>query len=154
MHDRDKPPLHLGSDHAGIELRRHLAGRLREAGYTVASEEGPAEASESVDYPDIAATVARRVAGDPGSRGLLICGTGQGMAMTANRIPGIRAGVCGDCFSAAAIREHNDANVLCLGQRVLGSELAWVVLRAFLEADFAGGRHVRRVAKIDAAGGS
>ncbi|MEZ4453646.1 MAG: ribose 5-phosphate isomerase B [Nannocystaceae bacterium] len=154
MTARDLPRLHLGSDHAGIELRRLLSDRLRDAGYAIATEEGPVDPTDSVDYPDIAAIVARRVVGDPGSLGILVCGTGQGMAMTANRIPGARAGVCGDSFSAAAIREHNDANILCLGQRVLGTELAWVVLRSFLAAEFAGGRHARRVAKIGAAGGS
>jgi ribose 5-phosphate isomerase B len=141
--------LHVGSDHAGIELRRELVAALQSWGHEVASETGPAVASESVDYPDIAATVGAKVRGEPGSLGLLVCGTGQGVAMTANKLQGIRAAVVLDPFSAQMAREHNDANVLCLGARVCGGELAKVLLRTFLEATFAGGRHARRVAKIE-----
>lgn len=145
--------VHIGSDHAGIELRRELAAALALWGHEVASEAGPAAASESVDYPDIAIAVADRVRGEPGSLGLLVCGTGQGVAMTANKQPGIRAAVVLDPFSAAMAREHNDANVLCLGARVCGGELAKVLLKTFLDAQFAGGRHARRVSKIEPAPG-
>ncbi|MCB9566225.1 MAG: ribose 5-phosphate isomerase B [Myxococcales bacterium] len=145
--------LHLGSDHGGVEYRKMLAGVLREAGHEVASEEGPASAGDSVDYPDVARDVCRQVLGDPGSLGILVCGTGQGMAMAANKVAGIRAAVVADPFSATMAREHNDANILCIGQRVLGSELAKMLVMTFLGATFAGGRHARRVAKIDAAGG-
>jgi ribose 5-phosphate isomerase B len=141
--------VHVGSDHAGIELRRELAAALRTWGHEVASETGPAAASDSVDYPDIAATVGARVQGEPGSLGLLVCGTGQGVAIAANKLQGIRAAVVLDPFSAQMAREHNDANVLCLGARVCGNELAKVLLRTFLDATFAGGRHARRVAKIE-----
>ena len=145
--------FHLGSDHAAIELRQHLAQVLREAGHEVATEAGPAAPGEKADYPDVAVRVCDLVTGDPGSFGLLVCGTGQGMAMTANKRPGIRAAVCADAFSAAMARAHNDANVLCMGQRVLGIGLATSVLEAFLATEFEGGRHARRVAKVDAAGG-
>lgn len=145
--------VHLGSDHAAIELRRELAAALRDGNHELASEIGPASPTDSVDYPDIATEVCRRVLADPGSVGVLTCGTGQGMAMTANKIAGIRAAVVLDGFSARMAREHNEANVLCLGGRVAGVELAKMLLQTFLAAQFAGGRHARRVAKIDAAGG-
>lgn len=141
--------VHVGSDHAGIELRRELAAALHAWGHEVASETGPVSAVDSVDYPDIAAIVSAKVLGEPGSLGLLVCGTGQGVAIAANKHPKIRAAVVLDPFSAQMAREHNDANVLCLGARVVGSELAKVLLRTFLEATFAGGRHARRVAKIE-----
>ena len=145
--------VHLGSDHAAIDLRRELAAALREGNHELASEVGPASPTDSVDYPDIASEVCRRVLADPGSVGVLTCGTGQGMAMTANKIAGIRAAVVLDGFSARMAREHNEANVLCLGGRVAGVELAKMLLQTFLAAQIAGGRHARRVAKIDAAGG-
>jgi ribose 5-phosphate isomerase B len=130
-------------------LRDFLSGVLREWGHEVVSTSGPASGGESVDYPDVAKTVCARVLDDEGSFGVLVCGTGQGMAMSANSVPGIRAGVVSDVFSARMTREHNDANVLCLGERVLGTELARELLRAFVEGGFAGGRHQRRVSKID-----
>ncbi|WAS97685.1 ribose 5-phosphate isomerase B [Nannocystis punicea] len=144
--------VHLGSDHAAIDLRRELAAAVAAFGHEVASETGPSAASESVDYPDVAVAVSGRVKADPGSLGLLVCGTGQGMAMAANKQAGIRAAVVMDPFSAAMAREHNDANVLCLGARVVGVELAKVLLRTFLDARFAGGRHARRVEKLEPGG--
>jgi ribose 5-phosphate isomerase B len=152
--------FHLGSDHGGVELRKLLSETLREWGHTVVSETGPSSAQERADYPDVAVEVCRRVldgrAAEGGDDvfGLLICGTGQGIAMAANKIPGIRAGVVADGFSAAMIRAHNDANVLCLGERVLGTELAKHLLRCFLDAQFEGGRHAGRVAKIEARTGA
>lgn len=145
--------IHLGSDHAAIEMRQTLAEAARSWEHEVVSEVGPTSAEESVDYPDVAVQVCDRVLAEPGSIGVLTCGTGQGMAMTANKIAGIRAAVVLDAFSARMAREHNDANVLCIGARVAGSELAKLLLSTFLAAEFAGGRHARRVAKIDAAGG-
>lgn len=145
--------VHLGNDHAGVELRRVFAEALRAWDHELRSEIGPERAEDSVDYPDVAVQVCDRVLADPGSVGVLVCGTGQGMAMTANKIAGIRAAVVLDDFSARMAREHNDANVLCVGARVAGSELAKLLLSTFLAAEFAGGRHARRVAKIDAAGG-
>lgn len=145
--------VHLGSDHAGVELRRILAESIKTWEHELISEVGPDRPEDSVDYPDVAVLVCDRVLADPGSVGVLVCGTGQGMAMTANKIANIRAAVVLDGFSARMVREHNDANVLCLGSRVAGSELAKLLLSTFLAAEFAGGRHARRVAKIDAAGG-
>lgn len=145
--------VHLGSDHGAIELRQALAAAVRDWGHELVSEIGPADASESVDYPDIAVKLAASVLADPGSLGVLACGTGQGMAMAANKIPGIRAAVVLDGYSARMAREHNDANVLCLGGRVAGVELAKLLLQTFLAGEFAGGRHARRVAKIEGGGG-
>ena len=144
--------IHLGSDHAGVELRRHLAAFLTQREHQVSSEVGPRDADSKVDYPDVAFDVARRVAGDAGSLGLLVCGSGQGVAMAANKVEGIRAAVCGETYSASMARAHNDANVLCLGQRVVGVGVAEAIVQAFLSAEFEGGRHQARVTKINAGG--
>jgi ribose 5-phosphate isomerase B len=145
--------LVFGSDHGGVELRRHLVEIARELGHEIVAELGPADATQSVDYPDIAREVCARVLGSStGSLptlGILVCGTGQGVAMTANRIPGIRAAVLSDTFSAQMARAHNNANVLCLGGRVVGFGLGRALLSAFLDAEFEGGRHARRVAAIE-----
>ncbi len=135
-----------------MALRRHLVDHLRAQGHEVVTEVGPADPSQSIDYPDIAVHVCTEVLGDPGSRGLLVCGTGQGMAMSANRIPGIRAAVVVEGFSARLAREHNDANVVCMGGRVVGPGLAVELLDAFAAASFEGGRHARRVGKVEAIG--
>jgi ribose 5-phosphate isomerase B len=147
-----KPAMrfHVGSDHGGVELRKLLVEALAEWAQPVLSEHGPASADERADYPRVAVDVCERVledraAGADDVFGLLICGTGQGMAMTANKVPGIRAAVVADAFSAKMARAHNDANVLCLGERVLGSELAKYLLRQFIDAQFEGGRHATRV---------
>lgn len=140
-----------GSDHAGLSLKKILVERLRSQGVVV--DDVGTHDSASVDYPDYAAEVARRVAGGQADRGLLVCGTGQGMAMSANRIAGIRAAVVGDCFTAKATRQHNDANVLCLGERVIGPGLAMEILDLFLATPFEGGRHTRRIEKIMALSG-
>jgi ribose 5-phosphate isomerase B len=150
--------FHVGSDHGGVELRSVLVGALREWGIEVVSETGPSAANERVDYPNIAVAVCEKVladrrAGASDVFGLLICGTGQGIAIAANKVPGIRAGVVADGFSAAMIRAHNDANVICLGERVLGTELAKHLLRCFIDAEFEGGRHAQRVALIEAGTG-
>lgn len=102
----------------------------------------------SVDYPDIALAVARAVADGRADRGLLVCGTGIGTSIVANKVPGVRAALCHDTFSARATREHNDSNVLCLGARVIGPSLAAEVVRTWLDVGFAGGRHARRVNRI------
>ena len=138
------PRLAAGSDHAGIDLKNHLVAWLRERGYDV-DDLGTHDHS-SCHYPDFAAAVSGAVADGRAQLGLLVCGTGQGMAMAANRLPGVRAGVVSDTFSAAAIREHNDARVICLGQRVIGAGLAEACLGAFLAASFQGGRHSLRIA--------
>ncbi len=141
----------IGSDHAALTLKKFLTDRLRARGVEV-EDMGPHDAT-SVDYPDYAIAVARAVAAGSGTFGILCCGTGQGMAMTANKIPGIRAAVCGDTFTAHATREHNDANVLCLGERVVGAGLAGDIADVFLATAFEGGRHARRVEKIKALDG-
>lgn len=135
-----------GSDHAGLRLKERLVERLRARGIDV--EDVGTHSSASTDYPDHAERVAREIAAGKGDFGLLVCGTGQGMAMAANRVPGVRAAVVADTFSARATRQHNDANVLCLGERVVGSGLAEDILDVFLSTGFEGGRHAGRVAKI------
>jgi ribose 5-phosphate isomerase B len=137
-----------GSDHAGLSLKKKLVEHLTSRGVTV--EDLGTHTSDSTDYPDWAERVARGVAAGNADFGLLVCGTGQGMAMSANRVPGVRAAVVSDTFSARATREHNDANVLCLGERVIGAGLAADIVDAFVATSFAGGRHANRVAKINA----
>ena len=136
------------SDHAGLELRSTLVAHLREQGHEV--DDLGTHDRASTDYPDWGEEAARRVAAGDASFGLLVCGTGQGMAMTANRVPGVRAAVVADTFSARATRAHNDANVLCMGQRVVGAGLALDILDAFLATPFEGGRHAGRIAKMRA----
>jgi ribose 5-phosphate isomerase B len=138
----------IGSDHAGLELKAELAELMRERGIEV-EDVGPIERA-SVDYPDFAREVAARVADGRAALGVLVCGTGQGMAMAANKVAGVRAAVVADPFSARMTREHNDCNVLCMGQRVVGGGLARTCLEAWLDASFEGGRHARRVGKISA----
>ncbi len=139
----------LGADHAGIELKSALAAHLKAAGHEVADlgTHGP----ESVDYPDFARAVATSVARGDADRGLLVCGTGQGMAMSANKVPGVRAAVVADTFSARMTMMHNDARVLCLGARVVGQGLAKDIVDEWMGATFEGGRHASRVAKMEGA---
>jgi ribose 5-phosphate isomerase B len=137
-----------GSDHAGLQLKNKLVAWLREQGHEV-DDVGTHDAN-STDYPDYGERVARAVADKKAQWGLLVCGTGQGMAMTANRVPGVRAAVVADTFSARSTRAHNDANVLALGERVIGLGLAEEIVKAFMETPFEGGRHERRVAKMTA----
>jgi len=144
--------FYVGNDHGGIEMREQLSALLQSWGHDVVETFGP-NSGESADYPDVAlelcqAMLARKDNNVP-AFGLLVCGTGQGMAISANKVPGIRAGAVSDAFSAKMIREHNDANVICLGQRVLGSELAALILRTFVDSEFGGGRHATRVGKIN-----
>ena len=136
----------IGSDHGGIHLKEVLKQHLAERGIEV--HDAGTYTEESCDYPDIALQVCRAVTAGDGDRGVLVCGTGIGMSMAANKVEGIRAALCGDVFSATMSREHNDANVICLGERVLGPGLAVCVLDAWLDTEFAGGRHARRVNKI------
>lgn len=138
--------LVIGSDHAGLALKRELAHLAMDLGWDV--RDVGTHSSESTDYPDYAHRVAEAVAEGQGL-GLLVCGTGIGMCMAANRHEGVRAAVCSDMYSATMSREHNDANVLCLGARVVGVGLASEILKAFLGARFEGGRHARRVSKIE-----
>ena len=138
----------IGSDHGGFRLKQEIRNLLEEMG--IAYEDVGCDCSDSVDYPDYALPVAERVAKGEFDRGILVCGTGIGMSIAANKVKGIRCAVVSDEFSARMSREHNDANVLALGERVVGPGLAREIVRIWLTTDFAGGRHGRRVAKIGA----
>lgn len=136
----------LGSDHRGYRLKRDLVSWLTEQ--DIQFQDFGCMEESSVDYPDIATPVAEAVARGEYDLGILICGTGIGMSITANKVPGIRAALCHSIFTARMAKEHNDANVLCLGGQVIGIELAEEILRTYLEATFQGERHARRVGKI------
>jgi len=138
----------VGSDHAGFALKEAIARHLRAAGHEIADCGTFSE--ESVDYPDFAVAVGRRVAAGESERGILVCGTGIGICMAANKVPGVRAATVHDRYTAAMSREHNDANVLCLGARVLEERVGVELAEYWLTVPFAGGRHERRVAKIAA----
>ena len=136
----------LGADHAGYELKGLLADMLEAAGYELLDlgTTGP----ESVDYPDYGAAVGRAVADGRADRGVLVCGTGVGIGIAANKVPGVRAAICNDLFTAKMARAHNDANVVALGSRVVGVGVAREIVNLFLTTEHEGGRHARRVAKI------
>ncbi len=136
----------LASDHAGLKLRAEAVEAVRKAGFEP-DDLGPLTA-DSVDYPDYAAKVAHAVTSGGARFGVLVCGTGIGMSIAANKVRGARAALCTTEFEARMARAHNDANVLCLGERVVGGGLGAAIVRAFLEQSFEGGRHERRVAKI------
>ncbi len=136
----------LGADHGGFHLKEAIKGWLEELG--IEYEDFGAHSEDSVDYPDYARVVAEKVAAGGFDRGILVCGTGIGMSIAANKVPGARAALCHDVFSAQATREHNDSNVLCLGERVIGQGHARAVVETWLRTGFAGDRHARRVAKI------
>jgi ribose 5-phosphate isomerase B len=138
----------LSSDHADIALRQKLAQHVMDKGHEV-TDIGPVT-SDSTDYPKHGEAAARRVASGEFDLGIVMCGTGQGIMMAANKITGIRCGVCSDTFSARMIREHNDANMLSLGARVTGAALVFDIVDAFLDAQFEGGRHATRVDMIKA----
>lgn len=140
--------LVLSSDHAAIPLRQAIAAHVAAQGWEVV-DIGPTT-PESTHYPKHGEAAARRVASGDCRLGIILCGTGQGIMMAANKVRGIRCGVCSDPFSARMIRMHNDANMLSLGARVLGEGLALEIVDAFLSAEFEGGRHATRVAMIDA----
>jgi ribose 5-phosphate isomerase B len=138
----------LSSDHAAIPLRQAIATHVAALGWEVV-DIGPVT-PESTHYPDHGAAAARRVASGDCGLGIILCGTGQGIMMAANKIKGIRCGVCSDAFSARMIRQHNDANMLSIGARVVGEGLALDIVDAFLNATFEGGRHGTRVDMITA----
>lgn len=137
--------LALASDHAGYILKDALLARLREAGHEAIDLGGGPERS---DYPAAGASVGRAVAEGSAERGILVCGSGIGVSIAANKVPGIRAAVVNEPLSAKLAREHNDLNVLCLGERLIGSEMAWAIVEAFLATPHAGGRHAERVRQI------
>ncbi|HYO54707.1 ribose 5-phosphate isomerase B [Archangium sp.] len=136
----------IASDHAGLELRRELVNALKELRAEV-DDVGPTT-NASVDYPDFARSVSKAVAAGDYQFGVLVCGTGMGMSIMANKHRGIRAALCTNELEARMARAHNDANVLCLGQRVVGAGLARSILEAFLATPFEGGRHQKRLDKI------
>ncbi|MFI3253375.1 MAG: ribose 5-phosphate isomerase B [Eubacteriales bacterium] len=134
----------LGGDHGGATLKNQIKERLEKEGYTV-EDMGVKDENTSVDYPVIAEKVGKAVLAQEGDCGLLFCGTGLGICIAANKVKGIRAVTCSDPFSSRMSMEHNNANILCLGGRVIGIELAWTVVEAYLKAEFQGGRHGERV---------
>jgi ribose 5-phosphate isomerase B len=136
----------IGSDHRGFDAKRRLIPMLRQLGHEVI-DVGP-EGHDSVDYPDFAYLVAKSVSEGQVERGILICGTGIGMCITANKVKGVRAAPCHDSITVEMSRRHNDANVLCLSADLLGDELIGRIVRLWLETEFEGGRHARRVDKI------
>ena len=140
--------FYIGTDHAGIELKDWTVELLKSKGYEVV-DFGPFS-KDRVDYPDYAHKVANAVLENEGSQGILICGSGIGMSMAANRHSGIRAALCHDAYTAMVAREHNDANILCFGERIVGKGVAESIIDAWLANGFEGGRHVQRVEKIEA----
>ena len=134
----------IGSDHGGYALKQEIMKHLSERG--IAYRDYGTYSEESCDYPDYGEAVGRAVASGECERGIVVCGTG--ISIAANKVRGVRCALCGDCFSAQMAREHNDANVLALGARVLGAGLALKIVDTFLDSAFAGGRHERRVAKL------
>lgn len=136
----------VAADHAGFRLKGEVIAFLEEEG--IAYHDFGTFSEEAVDYPDMALLVAEAVRAGEYDRGILCCGTGIGVSLAANKVPGIRAALCHDTFSARASRAHNDANILTMGQRVIGPGLAREIVRVWLNSQFQGGRHARRVDKI------
>ena len=138
----------LGSDHGGLLLKEEIKKYLTER--SIEHKDFGTDTSDSCDYPDIALPVAQAVQKGEFDKAILICGTGIGIGIAANKVPGIRAALCHDTFSARASREHNDANILTLGERVIGKGLALDIVEIWLNTEFSGGRHQKRVDKITA----
>ena len=138
----------IGCDHGGVELKNEIVKHLEKKG--IECKDVGCYTSESCDYPVYAKQVTHLITRTECKEGILVCGTGIGMSMAANKVKGIRAAVCGDCFSAQATKEHNNANVLCLGARVVGTGLALKIVDTFLETEFSNGeRHVRRIDMLE-----
>ena len=138
----------IGSDHGGFELKQEIMAHLAQRGFAV--KDFGTYTADSCDYPQYGEAVSRAVAAGEYERGILVCGTGIGMSMVANKVPGVRCALCGDCFSAEATRLHNDANVLCMGARTIGAGVALQLADIFLSTEFEGGRHQKRVDMITA----
>jgi ribose 5-phosphate isomerase B len=138
----------IGADHAGFALKQHLIGVLQRLGHAV--DDRGTHSDAATDYPPICADVARQVTAGRAERGIVIGGSGQGEQMAANKVPGTRAALCNDLYTARMSREHNDANVLALGGRIIADALAEEILAVWLATPFAGGRHQRRVDQIAA----
>lgn len=140
--------FYIATDHAGIDLKDYTVELLKDKGHEVI-DLGPFS-KDRVDYPDYAVKVAESVLADSDSQGILICGSGIGMSIAANRFNGIRAALCHDAYTATVARGHNDANILCFGERIVGRGVAESILDAWIAGSFDGGRHTGRVAKIEA----
>jgi ribose 5-phosphate isomerase B len=138
----------IGADHAGFALKQHLIGMLQRLGHVV--DDRGTHSDAPTDYPPICADVAREVTAGRADRGIVIGGSGQGEQMAANKVPGTRAALCNDLYTARTSREHNDANVLALGGRIVAQTLAEEILAVWLDTPFAGGRHQRRIDQIAA----
>ena len=143
----NKQAIYMGSDHAGFAMKRWLVEELRKANPSLVFHDLGTQSESSCDYPDFAKIVAEKVI-ETGSRGILVCGTGTGMSIAANKVKGIRAAVAYHTTSARLSREHNDANILCLGSRLIGQEVALDACRIWLNTEFAGGRHQQRIEKV------
>ena len=137
----------LGSDHAGLEHKREVMKYLEEKGLEY--KDYGTYTADSCDYPIYGKAVGKAVSSGECEKGILICGTGLGISIAANKIPGVRAACCSDCFSAEMSRRHNDSNILAFGARVVGSGLALKIVECWLNTEFEGGRHARRVAMIE-----
>lgn len=146
MPDSLKPRVSLGADHAGYPVKESIRKFLEDSGYGV--DDLGTWSEESVDYPDYALAVGERVAARQSEFGILVCGSGIGISIAANKIPGIRAALAHDVITARLSREHNDANILALGGRIVTAEVAIEMVQAFLSTAYAGGRHQRRIDKI------
>jgi ribose 5-phosphate isomerase B len=139
--------FYIATDHAGYALKEFTKEYVKDKGHEII-DLGP-DSADRVDYPDFAKKCANAVLADKGSFGILICGTGIGISIAANKVAGIRAGLCHDAFTASATRAHNDANILCFGERVVGKGVVESMLDAFIETEFEGGRHTGRIDKIE-----
>ena len=137
----------IGCDHVGLELKDCIAEHLKKHGHTV--QDFGTNSGERTDYPIYGKAVAEAVASGVCEKGIVLCGTGVGISIAANKVPGIRCALCGDCFSAKATRLHNNANVLYLGERVTGQGVALDIAELFLNTAFEGGRHLRRINQIE-----
>lgn len=138
----------IGSDHGGFELKEHIKKHLEER--SLEYKDFGCYDENSVDYPDIAEKVCNAINSGDADKGILVCGTGIGISIAANKIDGIRAAHCHDVYSAEMTKRHNNANVICMGGRVIGRELAFKIIDAWLDAEFEGGRHQKRIDKIHA----
>ncbi len=146
----EKTPVIIGCDHAACDMKEKVKEYLEEQGITV--EDAGTSGEESVDYPDFGIKVASAVSNGTFKRGILLCGTGLGMSMVANRFSNVRAALCSDIFSVAMSRQHNDSNLLVLGGRVIGETLAMELVKVWLETEFEGGRHQSRLDKFNGLG--
>ena len=148
MQNKPSKKFYIATDHAGYALKTYVKEFVLSLGHTII-DLGP-DSADRVDYPDFAKKCANAVIEHPGSFGILICGTGIGISIAANKIPGIRAALCHDTYTARLTREHNDANILCFGERIVGKGVIEDMLRVFADTEFEGGRHGDRVDKIEA----